>query len=169
MSGAQERAVLYQLQQLRETLIAIDRDMETDEDLLLSTIDGETDAADMLRQAVRAALETESTADAVRQRETVLAARRHRLESRARACRAFVREAMQTLGLRKLPAPDFNASIRDGKPAVQITDENALPDDFVRIVRQPDKTKIGEALRSGAEIEGAVLGNATAILTVRVG
>ena len=43
--------------------------------------------------------------------------------------------------------------------ASQATDAAAVPDDFVRIRREPDKTAIGAALASGADVPGATMAN----------
>lgn len=54
-----------------------------------------------------------------------------------------------------------------GKPGVVITDEAALPAEFVRVERTPDKTAIANALRAAQDVPGAELGNAAPQLTIR--
>jgi hypothetical protein len=50
---------------------------------------------------------------------------------------------------------------------VQITDEDAIPDAYCRIKREPSKTLIKEALLDGEEVPGAVLDNGGE--TIRIG
>lgn len=162
----QDRIVLEQLKVLRESLLALDADMATDEDLLLATLDGETPVLDQLRHIVRVALEAQDWGDAIRQREKILAARRHRMELKAERCRTFVREAMQTLGLPSLMSDDFSASVRLGQASLQI-DMDKLPRAYKRIIEEPDKPMIRSALANDKEVPGVTLGNASPVLTVR--
>lgn len=41
--------------------------------------------------------------------------------------------------------------------SVSITDENAIPSEFMRIKTEPNKTAIKEALESGQEVQGALI------------
>jgi phage host-nuclease inhibitor protein Gam len=58
-------------------------------------------------------------------------------------------------------------SIQDGRAGVVITDPQAVPDQFVRIKREPDKTAIGAALASGNAVPGADMRNGAPSLTIR--
>ena len=53
--------------------------------------------------------------------------RLERLQDRAAKRRQIARDVMVELDLKKLAAPDFTASIRDGMPALMVIDEAAVP------------------------------------------
>lgn len=160
-------ALLAQLKQLREQLITLDDEIASDEKLLTDTLDGETEALELLRVVVRQALDAETFEEALKHRREELETRAARFKARAARCRNFVSEAMQTLQIKALAAEDFTASVRDGKPSVRITDAAALPEQFMRIKFEPMKIEIGDALKAGATIAGAELSNAGPVLTIR--
>jgi hypothetical protein len=158
---------LHWLAALRERLVAIEPDMATDEGLLFDAIDGQSDAADQLRAILRHGIEASVFAEALKRHVQVLEQRRARFMAREDACRATVREAMDALGIKKLDAPDFTASIIPGRPRVVVPDVDALPDEFVRTTVEPDLSAISAALKGGAEVPGASFSNAAPVLTVR--
>jgi hypothetical protein len=155
------------LARLRDQLLAIEPDMATDEQLLTDTIDGETDILDQLRAVIRHAVEAELFADALQRHLKVLEQRRSRFEARSDACRSAVRDAMETLGLKSLLAPDFTVSIVPGRPRVVVSDAALLPPEFVRTKSEPNLSAIAAALKEGAEVPGATFSNTAPIITVR--
>jgi hypothetical protein len=73
---------------------------------------------------------------------------------------------LKAAGLLKVTLPEATVSIGKKAAAVEIVDEDALPDNVVRLVRTPDKTAIKAALAIG-EIPGARMGEVGETLTVR--
>jgi hypothetical protein len=76
---------------------------------------------------------------------------------------------MVELDLKKLDAPDFTASIRDGTPALVVLNEDAVP----KIYWQPGEPRLKRQvltndLKQGEEIAGAALSNPEPVLSVRV-
>ena len=67
----------------------------------------------------------------------------------------------------KFKSPIISASVRAGKPGVVVTNEAALPDEYVRVKREPDKAKIRDDLLQGVVIDGAELRNPQPYITVR--
>ena len=75
---------------------------------------------------------------------------------------------MVQLGLKKLNAPDFTASIREGTPSLMVIDEDAVPS----IYWQPSEPRLkrqelAQELKQGAEIAGVTLSNPEPVLSVR--
>ena len=92
-----------------------------------------------------------------------------RLEDPASKRRQIARDVMIELDLKKLNAPDFTASIRDGIPSLMVIDEEAVPS----IYWQPSephlkRQKLSYELKQGAEIAGVALSNPEPVLSVRV-
>jgi hypothetical protein len=75
---------------------------------------------------------------------------------------------LQAAHLKKLEMPEATLSVRLGVPRVVIVDETEIPDEFCRIKKEPDKTKIKAALSEFKPVPGATLSNAEDGLTVRV-
>lgn len=154
-------------QQIENLKIAFP-DLLDDDDTWLLALESETDVKEYLRTVERkredaAALEEalSLTIDALRQRKA-------RFERREQAMRALMFSAMQTADLTRLEMPEATLSIRQGTPKVVITDEAAIPDEFMRIKKEPDKTLIKTALNNFEDVPGASMSNAEPVLAVRV-
>ena len=82
--------------------------------------------------------------------------------------RALAFKVLVQAGVKKLELVAATLSIRAGQPRVIITDEARLPEQFVRIKREPDKHLIASHLKAGERVEGAELSNSEPTLAVRV-
>ena len=149
---------------VRAALIAAG--IEPDDPDMADLLDGETDAIERLRKVLRFARWTEAQAKALGDMLSEGRERKARMERKAESMRNMVLGALSELGLQKLDAPDFTASIRAGKPSVVITDEAAIPDALCRFERKPSKADIAEALAAGP-VPGAALSKAAPTLTLR--
>jgi Rad52/22 family double-strand break repair protein/Siphovirus Gp157 len=81
-----------------------------------------------------------------------------RLQERASKRRQIAKDVMVELDLKKLNAPDFTASIREGIPALMVINEDAVPS----IYWQPSEPRLKRQelayeLKQGAEIAGVAL------------
>ena len=94
--------------------------------------------------------------------------RLERLRDRAAKRRQIARDVMVELGLKKLNAPDFTASIREGMPSLMVIDEAAVPSIFWE-PREPrlKRQELAQELKHGAEIAGVTLSNPEPVLSVR--
>jgi hypothetical protein len=91
-----------------------------------------------------------------------------RLQDRASKRRQIARDVMIELDLKKLNAPDFTASIREGIPSLMVINEDAVPS----IYWQPSEPRLKRQvlayeLKQGAEIAGVALSNPEPVLSVR--
>jgi hypothetical protein len=76
---------------------------------------------------------------------------------------------MSELGLKRIEAPDFTASLSAGKPKVKVLNEALLPEHLCRITRTPNLTAIREFLEAGPlTLDGAVLSNPAPVLRILV-
>jgi hypothetical protein len=151
---------------IREALLAEHGD-SIDEETLADTIEGLTNAHEMLAAIVRGALDDEAIAEAIKMRIAELAVRRERYEYRAERRRQIVRDAMANHHIAKLTPPDFTASLRPGAPHVVITDESLIPKIFWEEIPRLKKRELGETMKDGAEVTGATLSNPGMVLSVR--
>ena len=152
---------------MRQSILADDPDLAADETALRDLLDGETDVYDVLRRMVRFVLDAESLADAAGERVEKLNARKARFQKRANLGRGAVLAMMDALGERKLPDAEFTVTLRDGTPGVFVTDEAAIPEQFVKVTRAPMKAEIGKALKAGQEVPGATLANGMPTLAIK--
>ena len=124
----------------------------------------------------------ESTAAAIKEAERKMADRRKALENRAASLKQYVHDSMQYTGVSKIESPWFALAIQKSPPAVTLTGEAVeasmrnvtvvmTAEQWQKIQDQaqeftvkcdaPDKTRIKEALKSGADVTGAELTQGT--------
>ena len=141
---------------------------EADEDTLRDTLEGLSSLPDALAAVVRSYLDDLTVTAALGIRISDMQERLDRIERRAEKKRDLVLTVMERADIRKLTEPDFTASLRAVPPGVVILDEREIPGDYWK--PQPpklDRQALGAALKSGATVPGAVLGNSQITLSVR--
>jgi hypothetical protein len=148
-------------------LLAAYPDLEQDDVLRLDMIEGETNALDLIDLLIAAEREALSLEEAVKILQERLAIRQARFANRRGAIRKYLMQLMEAAGLKKVERPAATVSIAAGRPKVVITDENELPDYFVRIKKEPNKDAIAKAFKEGRKnIPGAALSNAEPVLRI---
>lgn len=150
---------------IRDKLLAADS--EIDELTLADTTEGLTDLHDLLAAAIRGALEDEDRALLLKLRIARMTGRLDRFLARAERRRATIREAMADCDIKQITREDFTASLRQAPPKVVILDEKAIPQTFVEMRPHIRKRELGDALKDGATVEGAMLSNPGMSLSVR--
>jgi len=139
-----------------------------DETLLADMLEAETGLHEFLITLMRRALvDDELVVRGAEAIVTEMRERRDRYERRIEAARTLAFKLMQQAGVRKIVLPIATLSIRAGQPKVIITDEAALPAEYIRIRKEPDKIAIKEQLARGDHVPGAELSNAEPTLAVR--
>ena len=128
-----------------------------------------TDLHEIVQAIIRAALSDEALVLGLKCRISDMQGRLDRLQDRASKRRQIARDVMVELDLKKLNAPDFTASIREGIPSLTVIDEEAVPS----IYWQPSEPRLNRQelayeLKQGAEISGVALSDPEPILSVRV-
>ena len=132
-------------------------------------LEAECDLPDRIRRTWRAARYAEALAAGTKKLKADLAETQKRHEARAERLKGIVSWAMQEAGVSKLEAPDFVLSVITGGKAPLVIEglPEDLPDDLVRISREPNREAIRAALDEGREVPGARFGNAAPYVTAR--
>ena len=143
-------------------------DPQIDEQTLADTVEGLTDLHEIVQAIIRSAITDEALATGLKCRIADMQDRLTRLQDRASKRRQIARDVMIELDLKKLNAPDFTASIREGIPSLVVIDEDAVP----KIYWEPSEPRLrrqvlANDLKQGAEIAGAALSNPEPVLSVR--
>src|SRR5271169_3536297 len=97
---------------LKQRLLEECPDLDEDPKLWLDTLDGQSDAIDTIRHLIRASIDADVLAEAIRQRQAEIAARAERAERRKQAFRTAALNLMELAGISKLPEPDFTARVQ---------------------------------------------------------
>src|ERR1700686_960669 len=114
------------------------QDPQIDEQTLADAVEGLTDVHEILQAVIRAALADEALATGLKCRISDMQGRLDRLQDRAAKRRQIAKDVMVELDLKKLNAPDFTASIREGTPALMVLNEDAVP----KIYWQPSEPRL---------------------------
>lgn len=138
-----------------------------DDELTLDMIEGETSLFELIDQLMEERANDLAMADAIGGRLQDLRDRQARFKRRADARKGIVQKALEHADIRSLERPAFTVSLRASKPCVNITDETALPDNLVRVKREPNKPAIAKALQAGKTVLGAHLSNGGQTISVR--
>jgi hypothetical protein len=145
------------------------QDPQIDEQTLADTVEGLTDLHEIVQAIIRSALSDEALVLELKCRISDMQGRLDRLQDRASKRRQIAKDVMVELDLKKLNAPDFTASIREGIPSLTVIDEDAVPS----IYWQPSEPRLNRQelayeLKQGAEIAGVALSEPEPVLSVRV-
>lgn len=157
-----------QIRQHIDFLLAAYPELGEDDVLRADMIEGETMAFEFMSKMVRRIGESKALADGIELYVKDLRERAARIERRVDGIRALIFKVMEVANLKKAELSEATLSIRAGQPRVILTDETLLTDNYVRIKREPDKTKIKEMLLRGADVAGACLSNSEPSLSIRV-
>jgi len=95
--------------------------------------------------------------DIIKAEEKRLSSRRKAIEDGLDHLKRYLFEQMEKINLPKIKTATFSINIQNNPPAVQITDEKAIPAKFLTIIPQtmvPDKKLIAAALKAGENVSG---------------
>lgn len=151
------------------TLARMERDgtLDTDEAALMEALrDAGADVDGLLVRLLRARGEAVANDDALAARIVDLSNRRRRFERQAEEYLAAVNAILDSLGLTKWRNAEFTVSVSAGRPGVVVTDVDALPAEYVRVTKSPDKAAIKAAMEQGEVINGAEWQNPTPTLRI---
>lgn len=167
-SGFRIEQALAAWNSARTRLLQDDPSLERDEAALtelLGPVEGDVDSiiARLLRAARHAKVMADGSSDLIKEMQE----RKTRYAARSEALRATAFAIMDAIGRTKVELPDLTATMRAGQPKVLFTNEDAIPDIYVRIERKPDVATILSALKSGLTVDGAELSNSGPSLMIR--
>lgn len=148
--------------QRAQLAIASDAELTTDEQAIASAFEVDPSICppdELLRRFVRAITFAEAREQEAKTLVGMLQARQRRYATRAEGLRAELFEVMSALDRQSFPAPFGTVSLRAGVQSVLITDEKAIPAEYMKITASIDRTLIKDDLRQGVVIPGACLTN----------
>lgn len=142
---------------------------DADEETLADTLEGLTDLREMLARVVRSFLDDRAMSEGLKLRIAEMQERLKRLEHRVTVKRELVTHVMERASIDKLVQADFSASLRPTPRPLVVSDEAAIPTEYW--IPQPaklDRKGLGDRLKAGMAIPGALLGNGGVSVAVRV-
>lgn len=146
---------LYELSLAFQDVQNMDLDPEVMKDTLDSIEDAIESKAENIAKLVR---NLESDVSAYKEEEDRLKTKRQATENKVKWLKTYLEDNMKLTGKTKFKSGMFNFSIQKNPANVNITDEKAIPEEF--LIQQPpkvDKTSLKEILKRGIEVPGAEL------------
>jgi Siphovirus Gp157 len=150
------RELSHELQEVQS--LALDPDVP--EEALRDTLDGiEGMFNEKAVRIVHVIANSDTDVDAISAEIKRLSERKRSIELAQDRLREYLRFNMEATGISKISSPLFTITLAAGRDMVEIYDEAALPDEFVRVktVVSPEKADILKALKSGIEVPGATI------------
>lgn len=130
-------------------------------------LEGESDLHELVRRLLNSIERDEGNLAALKTQVDERKERAARAETRIDVQREAIMSLMEAARLDRLSLPEATLSCRDLPPKPIVTDEAALPPEYVRVKTTPDMTAIRAGLDSGADIPGVALGNGSRSITIR--
>jgi hypothetical protein len=162
----------FNIDDLRRQIEALLRDhpaLADDEVLRADMLDGETDLHAALASLAASTAETGMLIEALGGTLADLKVRKARFEYRVEVLRELILTLLQSADLKKIELPAATLSqVRRPPQIVGEIDAEQLPDDLVRIKREPNRTAIREALVNRRLLPGLSLSNAAPGLMMKV-
>jgi len=148
-------------------LIALCPELEEDEALRHDMIEAETETFGFLSSLLRTIGAAEATVEGTSAYIADLHVRVDRLERRRESLRRLIMKIMETAELKKIELAEATIFVRAGTPKVVVVNEREVPDEFMRIKKEPDKSLIKAALSAHENVPGAMLSNAEPVLNIK--
>lgn len=142
-------------------------DLAEDEELRRHVLANGTDFLPAIETCLSIMREAETMAEAIELRQDEMNERAKRMYRKRDAMRKLMQRLMEHAHEKKLTFPEATLRIKQISRSVVIEDEKLLPDDFIRIKREPNKKKIKEWLETGDDVPGACLSNGGTTLAIR--
>lgn len=144
------------------------RSMTDDQETFLDTLDGQTDAIEVLRRVVIARQEAAAQEAATKDLATQYVARAKRLGERQTKLTEFMGEILDAIGDKKIALDIATVSRSAGQQRVEIEDETQIPTQLMRVKSSPDAAAIKAQLKAGVDVPGARLVEGNKSVTVRI-
>lgn len=141
---------------------------DVDEQLLLDTIEGETDIQEMLLEVDDRIAEYESNAAAIKMRIDDLTKRMNRNKRTAETLRTIILSAMDKAGIKKIESPQSTITLKAKARALQVNDEAEIPAKYWKPADPVlDKKGLIADLKENITVPGASLDNGGILLQIK--
>lgn len=139
-----------------------------DPETFWDSLDGETDAMDVIGHLIRQRVEAVAHEAASKEAAATYSARAKRMADRSKAINKALGDVLDATGQRKVAHPLGTVSRTSGRLSCQITDEAAIPSQLTVTTTKPDTAAIKKQLEAGESVPGAELVRGADGVTVRV-
>jgi hypothetical protein len=144
------------------------REQTDDPETFLDTLEGQTDALEVLRRCVLARAEAAAQEAATKELEAIYFARSRRLAEKQDSLSQFIGEILDAIGETKVQLDVATVSRISAKTKVGIIDEDQIPTQLTKVTYKPDLVAIKAQLEAGEIVPGAELVQGNKSINVRI-
>ena len=151
-------AKLYELTQNYNNLLELADNPDVPTEMLkesLNSIDDEIDTK--VENIAKVIKSIESDVAGLKGEEKRLADRRKGLENRIDNLKKYIESSMRAVGKENIRGKVFTLGIQRNAPSVDVTNEDAIPEQYFITKRELSKKDILAALKKGEEVPGAAI------------
>ena len=138
-----------------------------DQDTFLDTLDGETDAMDILGALIKERNEVLGNEAALKELAKQYKERADRMNAKADAIAQTMGHLLDAMGERKVQHPFATVSRTKPRARVVIEDEHQIPTQLMKVKKSPDLTAIKAQMDAGEYVPGAAITLGNEGVTVR--
>lgn len=138
-----------------------------DQDTFLDTLDGETDALDILGALIKERNEVLGNEAALKELAKQYKERADRMNAKADAIAQTMGHLLDAMGERKVQHPFATVSRTKPRARVVIEDEHQIPTQLMKVKKSPDLTAIKAQMDAGEYVPGAAITLGNEGVTVR--
>ena len=155
-------------EQIREMADEIRLISGDDQDTFLDTLDGETDAMDILGKLIQERTECSIYEGAAKELAATYAARSKRLAARQEGISFTIGRLLDAMGETKVTHALGTVSRTKPRFSLEIYDETDIPTQLMKITSRPDTTAIRKQLDQGEIVPGCEIKLGQPSITVRI-
>ena len=159
----------YNIDMLKRTIeLLFERypELKEDEELKADMLEGATDFNETMEKLLRRTQDNIYLSKACQEAERDINDRRKRFDKRIEFGRELMKRLMEAADVRKLEFPTATLSLMNTAPQVVVLNEYEIPDDFMRIKKEPNKILLKEVLEK-MDVPGVTLSNGGVSLVIR--
>ena len=159
----------YDIDMLKRTIeLLFERypELREDEELKADMLEGATDFNETMDKLLRRTQDSIYLGKACQDAERDIHDRRKRFEKRVEFGRELMKRLMEAADVRKMEFPTATLSLINTARQVVILNEDEIPDEFMRIKKEPNKVLLKEAMEK-MDVRGATLSTGGTALVIR--
>lgn len=141
--------------------------LQDDEDLRRDVLEGNTTFHEVMERLLDQAMSAKTLADAVTALIEKHIERRDKLKKRHDFYRKLMQTLLETADIQSVELPAAKISVTKVAPSLMIVDPDAIPDEFIRWKKEPDKMALKEALKNGTHVPGVTMSNGGTTIQIR--
>ena len=139
-----------------------------DQDTFLDTLDGETDAMDILGKLIQERTEAAAYEVAMKDLAATYSTRAKRMNARQNAISVTIGQLLDAMGETKVKHPMATVSRTKARWSVRIDDELEVPSQLKYVTTKPDLAAIKRLMDEGETVPGCSINPGNPSITVRI-